>query len=99
MISDKEKEILLNPCCGNCKKARAQYEIIHNLKYVDGTQEKKKLMAYVGGIRKSKELIDYGGICIQCIYSKIGKRKAKLLKKIYPKFQSLDLFEPVEVEK
>ena len=88
---ENENEILMNPKCDNCKKGQRQLELTRQLK------TRHAIMA-------SKELMEFGRICYQCIYCKTGKTSAKIYKRISqlnpkgPQFRAFDLFEPIEVK-
>jgi ribosomal protein S24E len=68
--------------CANCKKGKivAEYTKLRN----------EKKISIPEFLRRAKET---GTCCAMCIHCIVGKRKAKLYKKIYKDFKTLDLFE------
>ena len=65
--------------------------------HLDNIQDAKdKKINKTEFLSRTKKL---GSICTVCIHNTVGKRKGKVIKKLYPSFKSVDMYRPIEVEK
>jgi hypothetical protein len=68
--------------CSNCKTGKIVAEYI---KLRDN-----KEISTLEFLSRAKQT---GTHCVMCIHNKVGKRKAKLYKKLYKNFQVIDLYD------
>ena len=71
-----------------CSKCKTGQKHIENIKQAKAGQLKKTQF-----LQRERDL---GMHCVNCIHNNVGKRKAKVYRKAYASFQSMDLFEPID---
>jgi hypothetical protein len=78
-----------NEKCKDCVTGRKALELDRKSKAKEITRRQFTVEAHA-----------IGSICIPCIFNGTGGRKAKFYKKVYPPFQTMDMFEQyTEVKK